>query len=692
VRALVLAALLAAPQAERIGDVEYVKRDTREATADAMRAALSPRMATWGDFWIVGPFPYAGHEHGDLATEWGPEDELERMRWEDGAPDLARAFEGKLGREVRWQNLGPRADERIDLHQSDEPELQDLVAVYLYTTIESPVEQTVTYPMGSDDGMCVWLNGKRLLYADVPRGLDPRGDRVPFHLYPGTNHVLIKVVDGYVDFAFQVLTQKELDERAFAELQWYLDRDFPPSPERAHYRVATVPLVHPERGEPIELEVGGLGFLSDGRAIACTRRGEVWIVAGALADRPFSPEWTLFAEGLHEPLGLAVRQEPDPIAGAPRDVVYCVQRGELTRLVDTDGDDRADRYECASAGWGVSGNYHEFAFGPVFDAEGYAWVTLNVGFCGALGKATVPWRGWALRIAPDGAVEPWADGLRSPNGIARYRGETFYADNQGDYVATNRISHLAKGSWHGHPASLRWREGLSPDERPPRQPASVWLPYKKMGQSVADLAVCPDDRFGPFAGQLFCGDQTLASVMRVTLEQVDGHWQGACYPFLSGLDGGVNRVAFAPDGSLLVGQTDRGWGSIGARRFGLQRVAYTGVVPFEIREMRAAPDGFDLVFTQELDPTTVAGVFTLLSYTYEYHAQYGAPEHDALELDVQATLTGPTTVRLAVTPLRAGYVHELHADGLRSAAGEPLLHAEAYYTLIRVPSAAPSGR
>ena len=48
-------------------------------------------------------------------------------------------------------------------------------------------------------------------------------------------------------------------------------------------------------------------------------------------------------------------------------------------------------------------------------------------------------------------------------------GEMFYVDNQGDYVATNRLSHLKPGSWHGHPASLRWREDLtSIDDRPRR--------------------------------------------------------------------------------------------------------------------------------------------------------------------------------------------------------------------------------
>ena len=43
------------------------------------------------------------------------------------------------------------------------------------------------------------------------------------------------------------------------------------------------------------------------------------------------------------------------------------------------------------------------------------------------------------------------------------------------------------------------------------------------------------------------------------------------------------------------------------------------------------------------------------------------------------------SVRLYVEGLQEGHVHELHMDGLRSAAGKALLHKEAYYTLNAIP-------
>jgi hypothetical protein len=39
------------------------------------------------------------------------------------------------------------------------------------------------------------------------------------------------------------------------------------------------------------------------------------------------------------------------------------------------------------------------------------------------------------------------------------------------------------------------------------------------------------------------------------------------------------------------------------------------------------------------------------------------------------------SVRVHVSKLEEGHVHELHMDGVRSSTGLPLLHKQAYYTL-----------
>lgn len=675
---------------------EYRKLDTRRATEQRMIDVIQHRPEMhWGPWRLLSPFP--GNDRGMLAAAHSPEDELAAMHVGGPGPNLAKVHKGRNNLEIKWTDIGPGENRKIDLRVHADNRLNDMGTAYLYRTVTVPRRVELPVTMGSDDGLRFWLNGKLLIDADVPRGLDPYAHRLTLILEPGVNHLLCKVTQGRGGWDYQINTTLPMDSRMDAMLQYQLALDFP-TREDAHYRAVTIPAPR-----DVVLEVGGLAVLPDGRPIVCTRRGEVWIITGAGDPLPFTPSYTLFASGLHEPLGLAVRQE----VRAGRDVtaVYCVQRGELTRLIDTTGDDRANIYETVSDAWGVSGNYHEFAFGPKFDRSGDAWVTLNVGFCGSLGKSVAPYRGWAVRITPAGEMIPVCDGLRSPNGIGVWHdGAVFYVDNQGDYVGSNRMSWLAPNSWAGHPSTLRWREGWTKDSpNPPRMPATIWFPYKKMGQSTADIVV--DDtggKFGPFSGQIFVGDQTLASVMRVTIEKIeleDGSmlYQGACYPFREGLDCGVNRIAFDAKGRMFVGQTDRGWGSIGRRRHGVQRLDFTGVTPFEVLEMKVAPDGFVLEFTKDLDAGSAADLtsYRMSSYTYNYHAEYGSDEVDAKDVEIRRVeVLGPRTARLVLGEMRRGkgpdgkgegYVHELHLPGVRDTDGESLLHPRAYYTLQALP-------
>jgi len=180
-------------------------------------------------------------------------------------------------------------------------------------------------------------------------------------------------------------------------------------------------------------------------------------------------------------------------------------------------------------------------------------------------------------------------------------------------------------------------------------------------------------KFGPFAGQLFVGDQSGSIVTRVALEKVNGEVQGACFPFRRGFASGPNRMAFAPDGSLWVGQTDRGWGAIGGRPHGLERVAWTGRVPFEILRMSATPEGFDLTFTRPVNPEGAAApaAWSLQRYHYLYHATYGSPQVDVTAVpvkDVRVSADG-LRVSLVLPELVPGRIYELHAQGVRAADG-----------------------
>ncbi|MCU0352740.1 MAG: hypothetical protein MUD08_03225, partial [Cytophagales bacterium] len=496
--------------------------------------------------------------------------------------------------------------------------------------------------------------------------------------------------------------------------------------EEDFYKIVTIPVP-----EGILLEVGGVTALPNGDIGVSTRRGDVWIVRNPYAVGVY-PTFTKFASGLHEILGLTYKDGS----------LYCAQRGELTKLTDTNGDGRADKYETVYA-WPLSGHYHEYSFGPKIMPDGSFMVTGNVAFGNEewwRGESRVPWRGWTMRITPDGKMTPWATGMRSPAGVGVVDGEFFYSDNQGDWMGSGGVWHVEKGDFTGHPAGLRWtrltqsaeltdkpvnltteqlyakvdprivKENgrfVKPENRregneaplfafkkdfPQLKTPAVWLPHGILG--ISNSEILPDEtggKFGPFAGQVFVGDQGQSKIMRVFLEKVNGQYQGAAWDFRSGFQSGVLRMAFGKDGSLFVGETNRGWGSAGDANQGLQRLVWNGKLPFEMKAVRAMPDGFEVEFTMPVDKASAEDLasYQVRSFTYKYYPVYGSPtinEERCTVRGVQVSDDG-MKVRVAVDNLREYYVHELLLDGVRARDNSwSLVHPTVYYTLNNIPA------
>jgi len=436
----------------------------------------------------------------------------------------------------------------------------------------------------------------------------------------------------------------------------------------------------PPEGEAVE--VGGMDFLPDGSLIVSTRRGQVWWIENPTAADPADARFHLFCEGLQEGLGLRV------VDGE----IYVLQRSELSKLVDLDGDKVCDRIETLSQGWGMSGNYHEFAFGLPRDAAGNFYLSCNVGFSSPdwwLGTSNQPYRGWIVRVDPNGALTPWACGVRSPAGLGQdSKGHLFYTDNQGDWMPACGLFLVKQGDFFGHPASLRWREpylsqGIQPSViEPPsdeRTPPVLWIPYewsRSTGSMVEDTT---RGRFGPFGGQLFLAELTNGMVVRAMLEEVDGQLQGACVPFRHGV-GSAFRVAFASDGTLFTGFTNRGWGGL-APGSGIGRIHYTGKAPREVLTASLERSGFRVRFTEPLEVAAADLEISAHDYDYNYWWDYGSPMMRQRELKISgASLSADRKeLRLGIDGLEAGRNVRVRIGG----AG--LLHDEFDYTLHRMP-------
>ena len=410
------------------------------------------------------------------------------------------------------------------------------------------------------------------------------------------------------------------------------------------YRVDTIKLP-----EGQQIGVGGLAFLPNGDLLISTREGQVW--------RYSEGEFSLFADGLHEALGLYVDPETSD--------VWVMQRPELTKLVDRDRDGRVDVYETVNASWGLNDDYHEYAFGPIRDAEGNFYGTLNTSLSfkgwsgshrwdvgrvhgGNMGRAR-RYGGWCFQITPEGRFVPFAFGMRSPSGLGMNKhGEIFYTDNQGDWNGSSTLQHVVKDRFHGHPSSLMDHpefQGRDLNEIPiaeyerRRHPPAVYFIHN-------DLANAPGEprfnetggKFGPwFEDQVFVGDQSKSVMMRVFLEKVQGEYQGVVFPFIGPMQTGIIRNVFDDDGALWVGQTGRGWRSVGPAIFGLQRITWDGrTTPMEMQSISVLADGFRINFTKPVDRKAATDLanYKLRSWHYLYRPQYGSPKADNQVMEV----------------------------------------------------------
>lgn len=451
-------------------------------------------------------------------------------------------------------------------------------------------------------------------------------------------------------------------------------------------------------------EPTGIDVAKDGTIVVATRTAGVWRLRDGY--------WSLFTESTFEALGVHIEDDHG-------NTIVVAHKPELTRIRDTNGDGRADDFATMTDDYGLHGNYHEYTHGPVRDEEGNYYFLLNLShggtekvswrgggkFMGSMGG----YRGWACRVTPEGKFEPYAMGLRSPAGLGiDPAGRLWYAENQGEYVGSSKIVPLEKGKFYGHLSGLITLPGMKPDspqldfkhwENKLRKGA-VWLPHGMMANSPGNMVWdLTQGKFGPFQNQMFVGDQTLSTVMRVITEQVNNTDQGCVVPFARWVASGVMRPRFLPDGSLLIGQTGRGWGSRGGEQQSLQRIIYDGkTIPADIEKVSASPKGFTIHFTQPLDNQITPEQFTktlaVNSWFYTNNFNYGSPKHDEREEAIEQITfhNDRTTARIDLKNFGRGdgwidRLYHLKIQGTNELFGEAPArdHLEAFYTVRSIP-------
>ncbi|MFL1898241.1 family 16 glycoside hydrolase [Streptomyces tauricus] len=443
------------------------------------------------------------------------------------------------------------------------------------------------------------------------------------------------------------------------------------------------------RPDGFEPQVSGMDWLPDGRLAISTWggsdnvAGEVYLLDNVTGETSKDKVTVKkVASGLKEPMGIKY------VDGS----LYVSQKHQLTRLVDKNHDDVTDEYRKVAT-WPYGGNFHEFAFGLLY-RDGYFYVNLSVSI--NLGGATTvpqpaPGRGTTYKVSKKtGKITPIAGGLRTPNGIGwGPEGEIFATDNQGGWLPSSKLVHVKQGRFFNHytepPGAF--------DAAVPTAPV-LWLPQNEIANSPSTPLYV---KKGQFKGQMLIGDVTYGGLQRAYLEKVKGQYQGAVFRYTQGLEAGVNRLSYGPDGSIYAGGlgADGNWGQEGKLKFGLQKLTPNGGNTFDIKTMRAVPGGFDLTYTQPVSAKTaeeLAKHYRAEQWKYTPTSDYGGPKiaEEVLPVRSAELSKDKRTVKLRLDDLKPGRVVHLRSPRpFTSESGESLWNTEAWYTLNAMPGEQP---
>ena len=228
------------------------------------------------------------------------------------------------------------------------------------------------------------------------------------------------------------------------------------------------------------VRAAGIDFFQDGRLALVTFDGDVWMGDGL---RPGSKEvrWSRFASGLHEPLGLRLRDEE----------IFVFDRNGLWRLHDRDGNGEADYHELFCSQIDQTAETREFASALEVMKDG-SFLVCKPGQTGStIGRSS----GSILRISRDGRrVTRLAQGFRQPYlGYDRVTDQIVATDQQGHFIPSTPVTFVKKGSFYGHPNGDTDRDRLV-------SPPLSWIPHQQCG-SAAAVVWLHDSKMAGLAGQ-----------------------------------------------------------------------------------------------------------------------------------------------------------------------------------------------
>lgn len=439
-----------------------------------------------------------------------------------------------------------------------------------------------------------------------------------------------------------------------------------------------------------------------GDLIAASLKGRVLRALDRDGDG-LAETWEPLSDDLPAPYGVAASEEG----------IDVVAKFGVLRLSEPNGNESLQEVPAGTPwsmrmvadGWGYTADYHDWAVGLTPDGQGNYFVALP---CQQDDRSpsAARLRGTVQKLIPQSPtsenprafrLETFCAGQRFPMGLAfNSRGNLFATDNQGNYNPFNELNHLQPGKRYGFINKLENRPGF----HPPLESPAVNLPHP-WTRSVNGICFLDtpssagsEKRFGPFEGHLIGCEYNGLSLIRMSLEEVDGVYQGAAYLFSRPpvdseptFEGPVT-CSVAPSGDVYVGNIhDSGWGG-GQNTGSIVRLTPNGNWPLGIGTVSALNDGLSIEFTGPVDAAAAgaAANYSLRSYRRISTPAYGGSDQDERQEKVLAVHVAPDRkrVELRLDKLREDCVYELRVGPVAGEA-QKLFPNEAHYTMKRVP-------
>jgi hypothetical protein len=460
---------------------------------------------------------------------------------------------------------------------------------------------------------------------------------------------------------------------------------------------------------PAKYKTMGLGFLSDGRMVLATTEqiggGEVpaadpvnklFVVTNPGASDAASIRIKEVANNWKQMVGVTIVD--DKIYVSDRDGFYRIQDIQSSAL-----DLANNRQKIASwpdeNKWNAGYTWHQWVFTPMYwQGSFYAPYSGSIRPGGPSDvPATTAFSGSFLKWDLTGKLEKVAGGLRSPNGAnIDPNGEMFVADNQGSWLPSSTFMHMKPNKFYGHRQSptrdslgnitknngTNWAETL-PYERP-----TAWLDHGNVRSSPSQPVYMDKGRY---AGDWLLGDVNNPGLIRVALDKVDDTYNGAVFWFSKGMGASaINRMAWGKDGSLYVGTIMKIAGNWpGGDKAPLYKMTpKASAATFDMRAIRHLADGLEILFTDPVDPASIAGGnFTVSQWNYVRQEGYGKGKGSSEPRAVSATGISADGMRvhLKIAGLKEDYVTYVKLGAVKAAnGGTAVWNNESWFTLNKL--------